>query len=102
MSYKLDHFTIGKDKDKRIKIPETEHERIRELYKDPKTSQRTIAKMYNVSRRLIQFILDPEKEKQNKAQAKAQGGYKRYYDKAKRREYMQRHRDYKRELLKNI
>jgi len=49
-------------------------------------SQRKLAKKYNVSRRLIQFILFPEKEIKNKLNFKK--NQSKYYDKEKHKNYI--------------
>lgn len=67
-------------------------------------SQRKIAKMFNVSRRLIQFILNPESHKKNLERRRELGGSKIYYKKDKHTKAIREHRQYKKELLtkKNI
>lgn len=64
-------------------------------------SQRKIAAMFNVSRRLIQFTINPESHKKNIQALKDRGGSKIYYDKNKHKETMKKHRKYKNEILKN-
>ena len=61
-------------------------------------SQRKLAALYGVSRRTIQFILDPEKLEQNKQRRAERGGSKVYYDKDKHAISMKEHRNYKKEL----
>ena len=55
---------------------------------------RAIARMFNVDRRLIDFILFPEKLQANKLKRQQNGGSKQYYDKEyntiKKREYRRR------------
>ena len=65
MPYKFDteKKKIGRDNDKRFKLTQDEREEIKELYGS--MPQRTLAKKYGVSRRLITFISCPEKYKQN-------------------------------------
>ena len=63
-------------------------------------SQRKIAAMFNVSRRLITFIIDPEKHKKNLEARNDRGGSSAYYKKEKHREYMKDHRKKKHELLR--
>lgn len=63
-------------------------------------SQRKLADLYGVSRRTIQFILDPEKLKENKLRRKERGGSKEYYDKQKNTDAQREHRNYKKELYK--
>lgn len=54
-----------------------------------------------MSRRTIQFILDPSKKKANLERLEERGGWKVYYDKEKHNEYMTNHRHYKKEVLKD-
>lgn len=62
-------------------------------------SIRAISKLFRVNKRLIQFILFPEREERNKELRKARGGSKPYYDKEKHREVMKEHRRYKYKTL---
>lgn len=79
-------------KDKRIKIEKSEHEYIKRLYEVEKMSKCAIARHYNVDKRLIDFILDPEVQKRNVMLRKKRGGWKRYYDKEKHRQEMHAYR----------
>lgn len=63
-------------------------------------SQRALARKYNISRRMISFILFPEKEQKAKEQFKQRQKDGRYYDKEKHRDYMKKHRNHKKELYK--
>lgn len=72
---------------------------IRRLYETGKYSQRKLAGMYGVSRRLITFYIDPDKLKEARARYKERQAEGRYYDKESRREYMRKHRKYKRQLM---
>ena len=96
---RLDTIAIKNEKlDRRAKLTAEERLTIKELY--PEKSQRVLAREFGVSRRLIQFIVDPEKHKGNLETRKANGGWKTYYDKEKHRQYMAKHRAHKRELLR--
>jgi len=57
--------------------------------------------MFNVSRRLIQFIGDSSKKVRNLEVRKARGGSMAYYNKEKQRQYMKNNRKYKQELYLN-
>jgi len=87
---------IPKLLDKRVKLTEEDKLKIKELY--GKISQRKLAKMFGVSRRLIVFIGDEEKYKRHKEYMKNR--WKLYYSKEKHRKYMKNHRKYKYELYK--
>lgn len=98
MSSKLDKIAINNPLlDKRVKLTPEQKEIIHK--NEGNHSQRELARMYNVSRRLIQFILDPEKRKQNLKTRDETGGSKQYYDKEKRRVAIAKHRAYKKELF---
>jgi hypothetical protein len=64
------------------------------------SSQRKLALMFNVSRRLIQFILDPSKHQANLEARKQRGGSKIYYKRDKHTKAVKEHRKYKNQLLK--
>lgn len=91
---------IKPEDDKRVKLTEEQREEIRELYKLPDYSQRRLAGQFGVSRRLIQFIVDPEKQeaaKQGYAERRKDG---RYYDKDKHTKSIREHRHRKDKLYK--
>ncbi len=101
MPYKSEKIKLPKKYDRRIKLEDYERKKIKELY--GKISQRKLAKMFNVSRRLIIFIGDPEKHKHNLQLRKETGGSKQYYNKEKNKIYMRNHRRYKQGLyLKGV
>lgn len=62
-------------------------------------SNRQLASMFNVSRRLIQFIVDPDKHKANLEKRKANGGSAAYYKKEYHAKKTKEHRIYKKELF---
>lgn len=63
-------------------------------------SQRKLAKKYGVSRRLIQFIIDPQKRLDNVERRRERGGSMIYYKKEEWKFIIRDHRAYKKELLK--
>lgn len=95
----IDKTRTGKEHDKRIKIPQGQHLYIVQRHKQGE-SIHTLAKSYGVDRRLIQFIIYPERKAHSIQIRKARGGSKKYYDKDKHRENMRKHRAYKKSLLK--
>lgn len=98
MPRKSDLLTINnKSLDRRVKLSDSQREEIKEL-KGGMLSQRTVAKMYNVDRRTIQFIWFPERLEQNKLKRAERGGSKIYYDRQKHNKAMREHRTYKKEL----
>lgn len=102
MPYKSEKIKIaGTSYDRRRKLTEDQKECIRWLREEEKLSQRQLAAMFGVSRRLITFILDPEKEKRNKARIKQHRKDGRYkYTKEKWAVVMKEHRHYKEALAK--
>lgn len=67
MPYKSEKIKIAGTKlDRRRKLTEDQKDLIRWLREEEGLSQRKLAAMFGVSRRLITYILDPEKEKRNK------------------------------------
>lgn len=100
MPYKFEsnHLRIKKEDDKRIKLAEDDKEEIKKLYKQGILSQRKLAEMFNVSRRTIQFVLDPEKLKENYRKRVERGKDGRYYQKEKHTEYMRQYRKKKKNL----
>jgi transposase len=64
-------------------------------------SQRKLAKMFNVSKRLIQFVIAPEKLAKNKDLRKDRGGSVIYYKKDNHNKSIREHRRYKYDTLKN-
>lgn len=103
MPYKSEKIKIeGTKLDRRRKLTEDQKDYIRWLRKEEGLSQRKLAAMFGVSRRLITFILDPEKEKKSKVRAKQlrqEGRYK--YTKEQWAETMKEHRHYKEKLHKD-
>jgi transposase len=65
-------------------------------------SQRKLAAMFSVSRRLITFIIDPKKHKRNLEVRNENGGSKAYYKRDKHTKAMSEHRKYKHTILKDI
>ena len=102
MPYKSEKILIEKTYfDRRVKLTDDDKELIRKIKAEENLSQRELAKKFNVSRRLIQYILDPAKLTENKQRRIERGGSKQYYDKEKHREYMKEHRNYKQNLYVN-
>lgn len=98
MPYKHKEKLIPIEHDRRVKLNDTQRQEIRELYDTGSYSQRVLAKLYGVSRRLVTMILDPLKHQANIARRKELLKTKSYYDKDKQRAYMQSHRQYKQQL----
>ena len=101
MSSPFEKLHIPKELDLRIKLSDEDKEEIQYRYLEiGGVSQRDLAKEYGVSRRLIQFAIYPEKQKENYEQRQRRGGSKQYYSKERNTDAMRRHRAYKRGLMK--
>jgi len=103
MPYKFqtDKIKLPVGKDRRVKLTPKEKEKIcKESLRG--ASQRELARKYKVSRRLIQFIIDPEKLEKNLLARKKRGSSKIYYNKDYHRESMKEHRQYKQKVLSGL
>jgi len=87
--------------DKRSKLLPCQKEMII-YYSNAGYSQRKLAAMFNVSRRLIQFVINPEMLQGNKDARRQRGGEKQYYDRLKHNSYMKAHRQRKYSILKGV
>ena len=88
--------------DRRRKLTEEDKKKIREL-SSAGLSQRRLASIYKVDRRLISFILNPSALEENLKRREERGGSKIYYDKKKHAVYIKQHRRYKQDLkLKEV
>lgn len=88
----------NKSLDRRYKL--TDEQRVEIFENKQGLSQRKLAKLYGVSRRLITFVMFPERYELNRQQRKEAGSGQKYYDKEKHRVAIKEHRDYKKELYK--
>ncbi len=70
-------------------------------YRNEGWSQRQLAAHFNVSRRQIQFILDPKKQEANYQKRLEKGGSKQYYDKEYNTKSVRESRNKKHKILKN-
>ena len=101
MPRKSDSVAIkNKSLDRRVKLTDEERIEIADTYKSGGTSYNKLAVEYGVSKRLIMFIVNPDKYEVTKKQfaERQKGG--RYYDREKHRMAVKKHRDYKKELFK--
>lgn len=110
MPYISENIKIAKTKfDRRIKLTDEQKQEIRLRWWNSKhkttlsildkgLSQRKLAKEYNVSRRLIVWILYPERLIENRKRREEHGGWKQYYNTDKWWETMREHRSYKQGL----
>ena len=96
---RLEDFRVASDvpgKDLRRKLTNAQHVEIQLRYSMGDTSQRALAEDYGVSRRTIQFIVDPSKLEANRA-LRTPERVKDYN--RKHTEAMRKHRAHKRKLM---
>lgn len=102
MPYKSEKISIcGTEYDRRQKLTPEQRAEIYHRYHTEDVSQRQLAREYGVSRRLISFILNPEKLEEVRyrlKKSKAQGLYKP--NKKEWAATIREHRKYKNELFK--
>lgn len=102
MPYKFEKIPINNpNHDKRVKLTGEQREDIKKEYGLGSISIRGLVRKYGVSRRLIQFILFPERQEKAKKDFAERQKDGRYYDKEKHKEYMKKHRGHKKELWEN-
>ena len=88
--------------DRRVKLLPCQKERMVYLHKLG-YSQRKLASLFQVSRRLVQFTTDPQKKVKDLANRRDRGGTMVYYKGGKEwSETMKVHRNHKNQLFKNI
>lgn len=83
--------------DKRCKLTKEQELELISL-KDTGVSQREAARMFGISRRLVQFRWYPEKLEENIERRAERGGSKQYYSTEEHKISMRKHREYKKEL----
>lgn len=99
MPSKLDKVAINNEKlDKRVKLTVADKEQIKSEYESGSISINALSRKYSVSKRLIQFTLFPERKEKAKQDFLKRQKDGRYYDKDKHKEYMKKHREYKKDL----
>lgn len=99
MPYKSEKIRLeGTKYDRRRKLSEEQKEEIRMFRKLYNISYNKLAAKYNVSKRLIIFICNPDIEKRNKERHKELRKDGRYYDHEKHNKSIKEMRRYKQEL----
>ena len=102
MPYKSEKIKIDHtEHDKRIKLTEQQKETIRKEYATGLVSHRNLAEKYNVNRKTIYNILNPDKYQQQLERNKENNHSKQYYNKEKHKDYIKQHRRYKQKLYVN-
>jgi len=81
-----------------VKLTEAQREEIKELYTTTKTSYQKVADMFEVSKRLVYFIVNPDKAEQARAGYKIRRQDGRYYNKELHKLAMRKHRKHKGEV----
>lgn len=103
MPSKTDKLKLGSPfLSRRVKLLPCQKEMIIWWHSNTEISIRALARMFHVNRRLIQFILFPERKKRNLECRKQRGGSMQYYDKSYHKEKIREHRQHKRKTLKGI
>jgi hypothetical protein len=95
--FEENHLKIPKSLNKTIKLSDSDRQEIKRLYNH--ISQRKLAALFGVSRRLIQFMGDPEKAEKNRKRRQLNSLF--YYSKNKHIKYMKKYRNRKQELYLN-
>jgi len=100
MPYKTDKMKLDSPFfDRRVKLLPCMKEMIHVLYNDG-MSIHSLAKQFNVNKRLIQFELFPERRQKNLDDREKRGGWKQYYKGNEEHAAIQRdHRRYKHKVL---
>jgi hypothetical protein len=92
---------LPEELDRRRKIPTSEHSYIRERHKNGE-GIRELARFYNVDKRLIQFIVYPERYALNKKYYKDREQAKKTYSRVKGEEWARTQREHRRYKVKAL
>ena len=99
MPYVSENIPLTREQDRRVKLSDEQRKEIREKYAEGLYSQRKLAAEYGISRRLVCFIVHPEKEIKCREQYKERRKDGRYKETKEKRAALQRNlRRYKQEL----
>jgi transposase len=105
MPYKFETNKIKLDSpflDRRVKLLPCQKEMVL-FWTEQGLSQRKIAKMFNVSRRLITFVQDPKKKEKDLENRKDRGGSSQYYKGGDEwAATIREHRRYKQKIIQNM
>lgn len=101
MPYLSQKIKLKESQKRSLKLTTDQKMEIRERYANTITSYAKLAKEYNVSKRLIIFIVNPKKLEENIALRNSKGGSMQYYDKEKNTVKIREHRRYKQSLYIN-
>lgn len=99
MPYKSEKIKIaGTKHDRRVKLTPEQRVEIRHMHEFLGTSYNSLARMYSVSKRLVQFVCCPEKEEEARRRFKERRADGRYYHKNAHNEAVKNLRRYKQGL----
>lgn len=99
MPYKSERIPLPRELDRRVKLSEEQKDEIRHKYETGLYSQRQLAKEYSVSRRLISFVICPDKYERVKEQTAQRHREGRYdVSKEEHARIIREHRRYKQSL----
>lgn len=101
MPYKTEKLMLGLFFDRRVKLLPCQKELIKQLYSTGVWPQRQLAKKFKVSRRLISFVLFPERLQKNLEDRKIRGGSNIYYERESHNEAVNNYRRFKHSKLKD-
>lgn len=93
------HIKLPRHLDRRVKLTDEQRGQIREL--GSSVSGRKLAKMFNVSRATVRYVLDPQVYEACRAYHKSRQTWLHNYDRKKHTETIKRHRAYKKAALEN-
>lgn len=99
-AFETKKIKMPKNLDRRIKLTDDDKERIKIRHNEGE-SIHGLSRAYNVNRRLIQFVLFPERLELNKQLRAKRGGWKQYYNKEYNTKAIREHRQYKQSVLQN-
>ena len=98
MPYKCEKIPMPVEKDKRVKLLPCQKLAVKTMFATGQHSITGLAKLWKVSKRLIQFILFPERQQKNLQDRDSRGGSKQYYSTEYNTKVKKEHRHYKQEL----
>ena len=96
--YERLRWHLPKEYNRRIKLTDRDKETIKKIHSQGTESINGLARLYGVSKRLIQFVLFPERYEKNKELRAIRGGSKRYYNREKNRLAEKNTRNYKQKI----
>jgi len=87
--------------DRRVKLLPCQRERVYQMHHRENVGIRHLSRIFNVNKRLIQFLCYPERLQANMEARKNRGGSAKYYSTSKNTKAKREHREYKKEVLRN-